>query len=116
MGENIMNSETQGVQRNMFLRIILAVVWFMIILLVGNMVAGGIAGGMAGNQVQTAGLDMAGAFEAGQQAGAQAAQELMANHGGKIFLAEVIIWLVLLVLGLLPGTTKYKKKKPIVAT
>jgi hypothetical protein len=111
-----MNSDIQqGAERNIFIRIILAVIWLILTIFIGHILAGGIAGGMAGSEIPTAGLDMSGAYEAGQQAGAQAAAELMANHGGKIILAEVILWLVLLVLGFLPGTTKYKKKKSAVA-
>lgn len=88
-------------KRHIAIRILVSLLWFVPIFLVTNILVGGILGAFAG----------AGAadYSAGYAAGHRASQEFFQSYG-LIFLAvQILGWLSLSVLGLLPGTGKFKR-------
>ncbi len=95
-------------QRNIAIRIISAIFWLLLTIFIGNLIVGGVIGGMAGSEVG-AGKSMADAYNAGAVAGQQSVIKFMSDHGSKIFMLELIIWLVLSYTGKYPWVSKFKK-------
>jgi len=109
-GEIFMDSDaSKQSKRNIFIRIVLGIIWLVVTIFAGHILFGMVVGGLAGAGVHSAGLGLSGSYQAGSQAGSQATQEFFVNHGGKVFLLELLVWLILVVLGIYPGTSKYKK-------
>ena len=75
------------------------------------MLVGGIVGAIAGAGTHTAGLGISAAYDAGGQAGASATKEFFIHHGGKVLLAELTLWAILVLRGIYPGTSKFKPTK-----
>ena len=90
-------------ERNIFLRCVFSVLWLIPVVLVINIAIGAIVGGFAGSQTVT--------FQEGHAAGQQASMAFFQAYGRFIYIAELIVWLALCVLGKLPGTSKFKKIK-----
>ena len=66
------------------------------------MIIGGIVGGLAGSDSAD--------FGAGYQAGQQASQQFFITYGKHVLSIEILVWLILSYFGILPGTSKYKRK------
>ncbi len=94
-------------QRSILIRVIAAIIWLVITLLLVNMIIGFVLGGMAGAEVG-AGKLLSEAISAGSTAGEHAAVQFYSKHGGKVFLGEIVLWVVLLVTGKYPWVSKYK--------
>ena len=90
-------------ERNIFLRIVFSLLWLLPIMLVINIAVGAIVGGYAGSQTVT--------FQDGHAAGQQASVAFFQTYGRFVYIAELIIWLALCILGKLPGTSKFKNAK-----
>lgn len=85
-------------ERNIFLRIIFSLLWLLPIMLVINISVGAIIGGYAGSQTVT--------VQDGYSAGQQASIAFFQAYGHFVYIAEIITWLTLCVLGKLPGTSR----------
>jgi hypothetical protein len=95
-------------KRNIFLRILFSIIWLIPLVLIVNVVIGAVIGGFAGSGVETTGnvqID----YEAGYQAGQSATNDFFSKYGGIVFFIQMSLWLALSILGILPGTGKYKK-------
>jgi hypothetical protein len=103
--EIIMEEENKVAKRNVFLRVLFGFLWFIPIYFLSNMIIGGIVGGFAGTSTTS--------FEEGYNAGHTASVDFFQKYGLFIFLAQVILAVVLSVTGFLPGTSRYKKQKPL---
>jgi hypothetical protein len=89
------------IKRNLFVRIVIACLWFIPIYIAGNMLVGAIVGGIAGASTQS--------YAAGHAAGAAAAVQFFQKYGMYIFGLEVGVTVALSLRGILPGTAKFKK-------
>ncbi len=98
---------TEKVNRNVFLRILYSIIWFIPCFIIFSAIVGGIVGAiigaMAGSEVTT--------FSEGYAAGGQVVSKFMSKYGHYVNLSAIVIWLILSVLGILPGTSKYKRVK-----
>jgi hypothetical protein len=97
------------VERNLFIRILCGLTWLIVTIFLGHVVVGGIIGAIAGSEVSTSSLQFSDAYQAGRNAGSEASQKFFTEHGGKVFLAELCLWLALLITGIFPGVSKFKK-------
>ena len=108
--ENIEVSTSDKVTRNIFIRIIAALFWFLVTIFIGHAIVGGVIGGMAGSEVSGgAAMSVGEAAGAGAAAGQQASAQFMQTHGGKVFLVELIFWLGMVITGKFPWVSKFKK-------
>jgi len=94
-------------QRNIAIRVLAAIFWLFLTMLVVNIIVGAVIGGMAGTEAG-AGKSLTDAANAGAVAGQQASAEFMSKHGGKVFLGELALWLTLLLMGKFPWVSKFK--------
>ncbi|MGI9249691.1 MAG: hypothetical protein ACR2PR_00595 [Pseudohongiellaceae bacterium] len=95
-------------QRNIVIRILAAVGWFILIYFGSNMLISGVVGGIAG-----AGVGGAGDFEEIMAATQQATNEFFARYLLIILAGQVGLFALLAYARMLPGTTKYKKNKDL---
>ncbi len=100
--------EEQKNKRNIIIRILAGIFWFLVTVFVGHFIIGGVIGGMAGAQISGTVMSVGEAAGAGAAAGQQASAQFMAVHGGKVFLIELIVWLGLLITGKYPWVSKIK--------
>ena len=89
--------------RNIFIRILAAFGWLILIYLVTNFIIGVTVGGIAGSGADT--------YEAGAIAGETASLEFFQNYGLLILLGQLALFSLLAFTGKLPGTTKIKGNK-----
>ena len=90
-------------QRNIFIRILSAFGWLILIYLATNFIIGATVGGVAGTGT--------GSYEAGAIAGEKASIEFFQNYGLYILLGQLSLFSLLDYFGKLPGTTKIKGVK-----
>ena len=90
-------------QRNIFIRILSAFGWLVLIYFSTNMIIGAIVGGIAGSATNT--------YEEGYIAGQNASIEFFQDYGLFVIAGQLILFSVLAFTGMLPGTTKYKGSK-----
>ena len=102
------DKEPVGVKRSMVVRVIAAIFWFIVTVLIVHMIVGGVIGGMAGAEVAP-GKTISDSYNAGAVAGQQASMQFMNAHGGKVFLAECLLWLGLVITGKYPWVSKFKR-------
>ncbi len=91
------------VERNMAVRVLASIGWLLLIIVVVELIIAVIVGVVVTNPTMT--------VDEAMQAGASAEGVVTMNFGWAIFVGQVLIWLVLSVLGVLPGTTKFKKAR-----
>ena len=96
-GEIIMES------RNIFIRLLAAFGWLILIYIITNFIIGATVGGIAGASTDT--------YEAGAVAGEKASIEFFQNYGLFILLGQLSIFSLLAFFGKLPGTAKLKSVK-----
>jgi len=96
-------------KRNVLVRIVVGVFWFILTLLLGLAITGAIVGGVSSSEINTAGMSISEAYAVGQQMGGNVTLEFMTNHSGKVILGLFIVWVSLSFLGVYPGVSKYKK-------
>ena len=92
---------SNAIKRNLFLRIVIACLWFVPIYIAGNMLVGAVVGGIAGASTNS--------YAAGHAAGAAAAGVFFQKYGLYILALEVGVTFALGLKGILPGTAKFKK-------
>lgn len=90
-------------KRNIFIRVLSAFGWLILIYLVTNFIIGATVGGIAGAST--------GSYEAGAIAGEKASIEFFQNYGMFILLGKLSLFSLLAYFGKLPGTTKLKSVK-----
>ena len=78
--------------------------WLIPVVMVINMIVGGIVGGIAGYNVVI--------MEQAADAARDAVQQFFANYMGKLFFVDFVVWLGLSIIGVLPGTAKFKRVRP----
>jgi hypothetical protein len=104
-----MNSEIIDQQeitkRNIFLRIIFGVLWFIPIYLVTQITIGVIIGTIAGASTSTH------TAEAGRAAALSAYVAFFQKYRLIVFCLQILLTVVLSFLSILPGTGKFKRKK-----
>lgn len=98
-------------ERSLFIRIPCGFIWLIVTIILGHVIVGGIIGGMAGSEVDSSSLQISEAIQAGRNAGTDASQKFFTVHGGKVFLAELCVWLALLITGIYPGVGKLKRSR-----
>lgn len=96
-GEAIMET------RNIFIRVLSAFGWLILIYFVTNFLIGATVGGIAGASTDT--------YEAGAIAGEKASIEFFQSYGLFILLGQILLFSLLAFMGKLPGTTKLKGNK-----
>ncbi|ORU94227.1 MAG: hypothetical protein A6F71_09190 [Cycloclasticus sp. symbiont of Poecilosclerida sp. M] len=89
--------------RNIFIRILSAFGWLILIYLVTNFLIGPTVGGIAGACTDS--------YEAGAIAGGKASIEFFQTNGLIILAGQLILFSLLAFLGKPPGTTKLKRVK-----
>ena len=85
-------------ERNIYVRILAAIAWLVIFYVGTNMLIGGIVGGIAGVHNP----------DNSYAAGAEASAAVFAKYGLYILVAQIFVFVSLIFLGKLPGTTKRK--------
>ena len=90
-------------QRNIFIRFISAFGWLVLVYFSTNIIIGAIVGGIAGSATNT--------YEEGYIAGENASIEFFQDYGLFVIAGQLVLFLVLAITGMLPGTTKYKRSK-----
>lgn len=100
-------AKQEKLKRNIFLRIIIGLLWLIPIYFVTNMIIGGIVGAAAGAGGSTQ------SYEAGFSAGRAASIAFFQKYGVYIFVFEILLTGTLSFFGILPGTGKFKRKKNI---
>ena len=93
--------ELEKPKRNVFLRILSGILWFIPIHFLTNMTVGAVVGAIAGSST--------GAYEAGYASGRAASIAFFQKFGLIVFIAESFLTAILSFQGVLPGTGKYKK-------
>ena len=88
-------------KRNVFLRTLVAWMWFIGIYFLSNVLIGAIVGGIADAGTSS--------FEEGAVAGRAASIAFFQRYGIFVLMAQVFVTLLLIFAGLLPGTGKYKR-------
>jgi hypothetical protein len=88
-------------KRHIAVRILVSLVWFLPIYILINMVVGGLVGAVAG-----AGTD---SYAVGYAAGQAASKDFFQAYGLIVLAVQILGWLSLCALGLLPGTGKFKR-------
>ena len=97
-------------QRNIFIRVISAIFWLFVTMLTVQVIVGGVIGGMAGTEISGGQpMSVGEAAGAGAAAGQKAAEEFFIEHGGKVFLFNLFLWLALLITGKFPWVSKFKQ-------
>ena len=86
--------------RNIFIRILSAFGWLVLIYLVTNFLIGATIGGIAGAGAES--------YETGAIAGEKATLEFYQTYGFIILAGQLILFSLLAILGKLPGTSKLK--------
>ena len=109
--ENEIIDSTQRPTRNIFLRMLFGFLWFVLLRIVSGGFIGAMIGGISGTGKANPEAGFAGNFQAGANAGAQAAIEFMHKYGWFIFLSQILLFVILCYFRLLPGVGKYKKLK-----
>jgi hypothetical protein len=89
------------VERPKMLRALCGVLWFIPIYLAVQITVGAIVGGVAGAGTQT--------YDAGYVAGQAASVAFFQKYGVLFLLGEIALTVWLSVIGVLPGTGKWKK-------
>jgi hypothetical protein len=89
------------VERNLAVRIIFGVLWFIGFRILTGALIGGVVGAIAGASTTS--------FEAGQSAGYHASIDFFRKYGVIVFVVQVLSFIPLCLFGLLPGVRKYKK-------
>jgi len=102
MNKGIIN-EQEKLKRNIFLRIIFGISWFIIIYLVTNFIIGGVVGGIAGASANN--------YAAGSAAGREAGVAFFHKYGLIVLIIQILSTAVLSLFGILPGTGKFKRNK-----
>jgi hypothetical protein len=97
----IAEQPSNPIKRNLFVRIVIACLWFVPIYIAGNMLVGAVVGGIAGASTRT--------YAAGHAAGAAAAGLFFQKYGLYILALEVGVTIALAWQGILPGTSQFKK-------
>ena len=103
--DNISDSNLISEKRHLAVRLTVSILWFFPVIILMNMIVGGFVGGIASSQLGNAGFDQ------GYQVGQDSARRFFELYGGIVFIVAAIIWLVLCFKGILPGTSKFKRKK-----
>ncbi len=104
--DNPISSSQQALEkRNVALRIIVSLLWFLPVTILINMIVGGFIGGFSASNKPPM------TFDQGYDVGKNASQQFFYTYGQIVFLAEAIIWFILCFKGVLPGTSKFKKAK-----
>ena len=100
-----MESEETGdrTTRNLWVRVLAAIGWLILIYFLSNVLVGGIVGAVAG-----AGTD---GFEAGRVAGEEASIEFFQEYGLLVLIGQITLFSALAFAGKLPGTKKFKRAK-----
>lgn len=91
-------------KRNLFLRILFSLLWFVPLFLITNMIIGAIVGGISGAQLPSSQSSLSDAFLTGYTTAYNASAAFFQKHGGIVFIFQVILWLWLSISGRLPGT------------
>jgi hypothetical protein len=89
-------------ERNIFLRIVFGILWFIPIYLATGMIIGAIIGAIAGAATHS--------YEAGYISGREASANFFHQYGILILLLQIFLTAALSFYGILPGTGKYKKE------
>lgn len=89
--------------RNIIIRICAAIFWLIVTYVVVQMIAGGIVGGIAGAKLEP------GHTQDAAKVGAEASMRFMEQHGLKLLLGELALWLGLTLTGKFPWVSKYRK-------
>lgn len=92
-------------ERNLFLRIMFCVLWFIPFFFVTNSMIGGVVGGIAGAQAH------ADSYEAGVAAAGPAVQAFFQKNSLFIFGNQILAYAAFCLLRWVPGVSKYKKVK-----
>jgi hypothetical protein len=90
-------------KRNLFLRIIFGILWFIPICFVTNIIIGGIVGVIAGTSTQS--------YDAAYEAGQLASIIFFQKYWLIVLFFQILFTTVLSCFGILPGTGKFKMKK-----
>jgi len=106
--ETEIKDSAQKPTRSIYLRILFGFLWFVLLRIVSGGVIGAIVGSIAGAGKANPEAGIAGNFEAGANAGAQAVIEFMHKYGLFIFLSQILLFVILCYFRLLPGVGKYK--------
>lgn len=78
-------------------------------ILVVQIIVGAIIGGMAGTEISGGQpMSIGEAAGAGAAVGQKASEEFFMEHGGKVFLFDLFLWLALLITGKYPWVSKFK--------
>ncbi|MHB8348162.1 MAG: hypothetical protein ACYDHM_13505 [Acidiferrobacterales bacterium] len=88
--------------RSVLLRVLFGALWFIPIFFGGDIVVGAIVGAIAGGHTTT--------YAAGHVAGQVAAAEFFQSYGRAVLGVEILLTVALSLLGLLPGTAKFRKR------
>lgn len=101
-----MTPETQATpaqtrERNLAVRILFGVLWFVGFRILTGALIGAVVGAIAGASTTS--------FEAGQRAGYHASVDFFHKYGVIVSVVQVLAFIPLCVFGLLPGVRKYKK-------
>ena len=89
--------------RNVFLRIVIGVLWLIPVHFLTSVIIGGIVGAIAGSST--------GGYDAGYASGHAASVAFFQKYRLIVLVAEILLTAVLSFLGVLPGTGKHKKMK-----
>ena|ERR1700733_9405016 len=97
------DSNTQREERNLYLRIVCCVLWFIPFFFLTNIMVEVVVAGIAGFR--------AGSFQAGAAVGQSAVDGFFKENYFFIFAFQVLAYAALCLLRWVPGVSKYKKKK-----
>jgi hypothetical protein len=90
-------------ERNIFLRILCGVLFFIPFYFVTNAMVGGVVGGIAGADTKS--------YAEGEAVGGPAAANFFNKHGLMVLGGQLLVYAVLCFLGWVPGVGKYRKTR-----
>jgi hypothetical protein len=90
-------------ERNLFVRILCCVLWFIPFYYVTGAIVGGVVGGIAGAHAKS--------FQEGAAVGEPAAQAFFNKNGLFVLAFQIMAYAALCLLRWVPGVSKYKKAK-----
>ncbi len=99
--ENKMSKDSNGhSERSILARVGYSFLWFAVIVIMTRLILGGIIGAVAGGSTE--------GFGSGYSVGKAASIDFFQKYGSIVFVAQIIVTAALAVLGVLPGTRKFK--------
>lgn len=95
--------EDSRVRRNIIVRILFSLLWLLPVIYGIFAIVGAVLGAVAGYN--------AGTMDQPTDAAHESARQFFENYRGKMLFMSVVVWMGLSIIGVLPGTSKFKRTK-----